>query len=72
MLAPTAIVVGFVMPVNATNNILAAGQTVTIASEHFVHALLDHGSVVPVTLGMYWLWSSTTDESAESVFFPEN
>jgi len=50
------------------NNIFAAGQNATTASEHFVHALLNHGCVVPATLGMHWLWSSTTNESAESVF----
>ena len=65
----TEIVIGFVMPVNATNSILAAGQTATTVSEHFVHALRDHGYVVTAMLGMYWLLSSAMNESAESVFF---
>jgi len=64
----TAIIDGIVMPVNATNNILPVGRIATTTSEHFAHALLDHGCVVPVTLGMYLLWSSTTNESTESAF----
>ena len=45
---PTVIAIGFVMSVNATNNIIVAGQilTVTAASEHIVLALLDHGCAV--------------------------
>ena len=65
----TEIVIGFVMPVNATNSILAAGQTATTVSKHFVRALQDHGYVVAAMLGMYWLWSSEMNESAESVVF---
>ena len=38
-------------------------------SKHFVHALRDHGYVVTAMLGMYWLWSSAMNESAEPVFF---
>ena len=64
----TIIVIGFVMSVKATNNILAAGQTATTVSEHFVHALPNHGCVVTATLGMYWLWNSTINESTESFF----
>jgi hypothetical protein len=59
----TAIVGGFV------NNIVAASQIATTTSEHFVHALLDHGCVVPVILGMYSVWSITENELAESLFF---
>ena len=47
---------------------LAAGQTATTVSEHFVHALPDHGCVVAAMLGIYWLWGSEMNESAESVF----
>ena len=69
MTVSTEIVIGFVMPVNGTNSILAAGQTATTVSEHFVHALRDHDYVVAAMLGMYWLWSSAMNESAESFFF---
>jgi hypothetical protein len=69
MPASTGTVDGFVMPVNAADNILAAGQIAITASAHFVHALLDHGCVVPAKLGMYWLWSSMMNESSESVIF---
>ena len=49
----TEIIIGFVMPVNATNSILAAGQTAANMFEHFVHALQDHDYVVNAMLGMY-------------------
>jgi hypothetical protein len=46
MLIRTAIVVGFVMQVNAINSIHAAGPVEITASEHIFNELPDHGCVV--------------------------
>ena len=64
----TETVIGFVLPVNATNSILAAGQIVKTTLEHIFHVCPDHGCVAPAILVMCLMWSSTMIESAAAFF----